>query len=366
MARQPDLQRVYRDHLEQLRRWGVLATLRQYKRIDLADLDGSLERIAPALQALYAASVINALDATDEYMGLVAWLHGQEYVADWRKGRPEAPQELFGGVPFAQWMAYAAPGIKRLIAEGVPAAEAVGISEARTAQRLTSSPMQQARSTTWNRFLTDSLISESNVPPVDLKPWTDEVEQYANLWDGQRVREYPGTFQRWQRVPSPGACGWCLMLATRSDYTSADAAMYAGGAEGTVRRQFRRGREGMLAGVSRRSTSAMESGERYHRSCRCTVRMVAMGSPAAISPEDYERLSTRDEDGNLPVFYSATRTNKSGRVSRYEYTLDSFDFEVTTGTPLPPTAPWKDAWKAPPKYRTDRGAYSQWRNEVPV
>ena len=133
MARRPDLQRVYRDHLEQLRRWGVLATLSTYKRVDPADLDGSLQEIAPILQALYSASVINALDATDEYMGLAAWLHGHEYLANWRDGRPNAPEELFGGVPFAQWMAYAAPGIKRLISEGMSAQEAVGISEARTA-----------------------------------------------------------------------------------------------------------------------------------------------------------------------------------------------------------------------------------------
>lgn len=357
MARQPDLQRIWRDHLEQLRRWGILAVLAQYRTVNPDSLDDSLQRITGALTRIYGAAVINALDSTDEYMYLLALLHNEQYVADWRNGRPQAPTQLFGGTPFVQWMNYAAPGIKKLIAGGVPATEAIATSEARTAQQVASAPLQYARSTSWNRFVVDAAIGELDVAPSALQPWTDEVEQYANLWDGQRVREYPGTWERWQRVPSPGACSFCLMLATRTNYTSADAAMYAGGSEGTVRRQYRRGRDNMLAGVSRRRTSGMESGERYHRSCRCTVRMVPMGAPAAISQQDYDRLTTRDADGNLPTF----------GTGRYRYTVDQFDFDPTAvGTPMPPTAPWKDAWKPPPRRRQDRQAYSEWRDGVPV
>lgn len=362
----PDVDRIFRQHLEHLRRWGILATLSAYRKVSPDDLDASFAAIAPSLNAIYGAAVVNALDTTDEYMALLALLGDRQYLANWRLGRPNAPTQLFGGTPFATWNAYAAAAVKGMIANGMNPSEAVGISEARAAQQVASSPLQQARSTTWNRFLTDSLIGESDISPADLKPWTDEVEQYANLWDGQRVRDYGGTWQRWQRVPSPGACSFCLMLATRSDYTSADAAMYAGGLEGTVRRQSRRGRDNMLAGVTRRRTSGMESGDRYHRSCRCTVRMVTKGAPMAVSREDYERLTTRDADGNLPVFYEATRVNRSGRESRYSYTTDQFDLEVVDGTPMPPVAPWKDAWKPPPRRRADKSAYSQWRDGVPV
>ena len=369
MARRPDLQRVWRDHLEQLRRWAVLATFGAYQDANPDDLDGSFQQVSVRMQAIYGTAVINALDSTDEYMFLLALLNDREYVANWRNGRPQAPTELFGGTPFAAWMANAPAGIKALIAGGVPVQQAIETSQARAAQQAASSPLQLARSTTWNRFLTDALIGQRNVNPADLQPWTDEVEQYANLWDGQRVREYPGSWERWQRVPSPGACGFCLMLATRTDYTSADAAMYAGGAEGTVRRQQRRAFRTGRAGVSRRRTSGMESGERYHRSCRCTVRMAAVGSPAVISQEDYERLTTRDADGNLPVFYSRDRVNNSGRVSRYRYTADMFDFEVGAGVPMPPVARWRDAYKPPPRQtrRTTRtvvteSEYDRWRD----
>ena len=79
------------------------------------------------------------------------------------------------------------------------------------------------------------------------------------------------------------------MLASRTNYTSADAAMYAGGSEGTERRNAR----GTRSGISRRRTSKMQSGERYHRSCRCTVRMVAKGDPVAISAADFLTGSPR-------------------------------------------------------------------------
>lgn len=363
MARRPDLQRIWRDHLEQLRRWSILATFGAYRDVNPDDLDASFQRVSARMQAVYGIAVINALDSTDEYMYLLALLNEREYVANWRNGRPQAPLELFGGTPFAQWMANAPAGVKALIAGGVPVDKAIETSQARAAQQAASSPLQLARSTTWNRFVVDSLIGQRDISPTDLRPWTDEVEQYANLWDGQRVREYPGTYERWQRVPSPGACGFCLMLATRTNYTSADAAMYAGGAEGTVRTQLRSPTRVGRAGVSRRRTSGMESGERYHRSCRCTVRMVTMGAPAAISQQDYERLTTRDADGNLPTF----------GVGRYRYTADMFDFEVVAGVPMPPTAPWKDAYKPPPRQtrrsaRTDvtESAYDRWRNGAPA
>jgi hypothetical protein len=358
-----DLQRVYTAHLERVRRWGILAVLAGYgPQPSSPDIDEALRAVSPRVQAAYGAAMVNALDTTDEWMALAAALHGLDYLADWRKGRPLAPLQLFGGRPLAQWQALAAGGIKALIGQGMPAEQAWQTSRARAAQQVASGPLQAARSTTWNRFLTDAVIGAGDTVPGS--PWVAEVEQYANLWDGQRAREYPGTWQRWQRVPSPGACGFCLMLATRSDYTSADAAMYAGGAEGTERRVFRRGRD-MRGGVFRRTTSGMPSGERYHKSCRCTVRMVPKGSPAAISQEDYDRLTTRDADGNLPVFYHRDVVYKSGRTGRYNYTAADFDFEVAAGVPMPPTAPWKDAWQAPPKYAAGKQAYKAWAYATP-
>lgn len=332
-----DLQRVYRDHLEYIRRWGLLGVLAAYRRVDPDDIAGSFPPVARLAAAVYGVAVIEALTTTDEYMALTAAANGRGYVADWRKGRPEAPRTINYGRLFAQWMTGAVPGMLSLIARGMDAGEAIAVSQARTGQVVASQPLQYARSTTWNRFIVDSLIARSDADPRALRPWTDEVEQYANLWDGQRVRDYPGTFERWQRVPSPGACDFCLTLATRTNYTSADAAMYAGGSEGTVRYTTKRNRDAALSGVFRRRTSSMESGERYHRSCRCTVRMVASGSRAAINRADFERLSRRDPNtGELPTF----------GIGGARYTVESFDFDIVdAGVAMPRTAPWQQAWR---------------------
>ena len=307
------LEQTWRIYLETLRVWGIRAVLAAYRLpADWSNIDAAVAQVGPLVTQMYAAASSAALTSTDAYLGLEAAGRGADYVADWRKGRPEWPTQLPGGTPVADWMAYSGAGIKRLIGDGMELDAAVEVSQARAAQALASGPLQQARSTTWNRMITDSLIAQRDVPPEQLRPWTDEVEQYANLWDGTSRRAYPGTWERWQRVPSPGACSFCLMLASRTNYTSADAAMYAGGSEGTERRNAR----GTRSGISRRRTSKMQSGERYHRSCRCTVRMVAKGDPVAISAADFDRLT--------PHVQTA-------------YTLDV----GATGVPMPPTAPWK-------------------------
>ena len=341
----PDLAGVFDAYLDRLRRWATLAALTLYGRVNPADPMPSLAAIGPPAAVVYAVAVSSALTATDEYMGLAAATVGAQYAADWRRGRPMAPLTLPSGQLFAQWMSYAPGGVQSLIDQGMDVRDAIDVSQARTVQALATAPSEQARTTTWQRFLADSVISHSDTDPAAMRPWTDEVEVYANLWDGKSRRDYRGPFQRWQRVPSPGACGFCLMLATRTDYTSAGAAMYAGGGEGQVRMIARGGgrvnRIGR-AGVQRRRTSKMQAGDRYHKSCRCTVRMTVAGAEAAISEEDYARLSTRDADGNLPPF----------GTKNWQITLDNPAFQwdsEAVGIPMPDRAPWADAWATAPR-----------------
>ena len=265
-----DLDLVLRDHLESLRRWGIRATLNAYRQVDPADLDRSFQMVAVRMQRVYGSAVVNALNTTDEYMWLLALLHDLDYRPDWRRETPEAPLRLFGGTPFARWMALAPAGVKRLIGEGMTPAQAVDVSRARAAQQVASGPLQRSRSTTWNRFVADA-------------------------------RQQGGVFDRYQRVPSPGACDFCLMLATRTDYRSTDSALFTA------------------------------AGDRYHLSCRCTVRMVAKGSPAAISRADYIRLTTRNADGDLPAF----------GMGRYRHTAADFRFDVVDAPP--PVAAWRRA-----------------------
>ena len=355
---------MYDAHLQLLRRWGIAAVAELYRRISPADWDRDLKAIGPAATLVHGAAAAQALTLTDEYMALAAAVAGGDYVADWRRGRADSPKVLSTGQLFAQWMGYAPPGVQALIDQGATVAEALAVSQARTAQAVATAPAQRARTTTWNRFLVDALITREDVPPALLSPWTDEVEQYANLWDGRRRREYQGPFERWQRVPSPGACDFCLMLATRTDYTSADAAMYAGGGEGQTQMTQRGGnrvaRMG-LSGVQRRRTSKMMSGDRYHPSCRCTVRMSTSGSrEAAISQEDYDRLSARGPDGQIGVirFKNWSASTASSRIE--------WDTEAV-GIPMPPRAPWADAWKNAPRWERPkrRGSAPRWGPDGP-
>ena len=343
----PDLDRVYEAHLELLRRWGIAAVAALYRRISTDGWDADLKAAGPAAALVYGSAAAQALTVTDEYMALAAAAAGSEYVADWRLGRPDAPKVLPSGQLFAQWMSYAPAGVQHLIDEGAEVTEALATSQARTSQAVATVATGQARTTTWNRFVVDALITRDDVAPDRLAPWTDEVEQYANLWDGRRRREYQGPWSRWQRVPSPGACDFCLMLATRTNYTSADAAMYAGGGEGQVQRTQRGGgrvaRMG-LSGVQRRRSSKMQSGDRYHPNCRCTVRMTTVGGQAAISQADYDRLSERGPDGQI----GAIRVKNWGTTmtaGRYEWDTEA------VGIPMPPRAPWADAWARAPRSR---------------
>lgn len=344
-----DLEGIYRQHLDYLRRWGIQAALAAYSYADVRRLDDTMPTVAGIFQVAYGQAVIAALTATDEYVGLTAAWHGiEDYRANWFLGRPDAMTTLPSGQPVAEWMAYAAAGVKALIGQGMDPADALGVSQARAVEVAATAPLQKARSTTWNRFVADALVAERDMDPRALRPWTDEVEVYANAWDGRRRREYPGRLARWQRVPSPGACGFCLMLATRSNYTSADAAMYAGGAEGRENAMSkRRGGGFRRSGVSRRIGGSMESGERYHRHCRCTVRQVPMGAPAAIAPEDLERLMTPDADGNLPVMWRG-RPTRDG--TRREYFASAFTWDTeAVGIPMPERAPWARDWSAAPR-----------------
>ena len=299
-------------YLDRLRSWGIAAVVRAYAEVDPDDIEGSWPRVWARLVATYGATTAEGLTAADEYMMLKAAAVGRDYVGHWQDGRPDAPRLLPSGYPVKDWLATSPLGMKKLIGDGMDPAAAIEVSQARTARAVATQPFQSLRDTTFNRFLVDSLVAEGKPIPDDLEPYFREVEDYANKGDP--------TFRRWRRIPSPGACSFCLMLASRSDYTTRDAATYAGGSSG------------------RRKSSKQESGTKFHESCRCTVGMVAEGRERTeglrVSPAEYARLTTRDAKGNLPAF----------GVGAYRYTAESFGIGSTgLGVKLPPRAPWAKA-----------------------
>lgn len=336
----PQFERVLLAYQDSLRTWGILATQRAWARMDLDRIAATFPAVARQSEAVYAVATAEALTAADEYMTVKAAASGLDYVGSWTLAdRKTAPLELQSGSPYRRWIASAQWRMLSDISAGMAAEEASALSLARTINEVSTTVYQRPRETTWNRFLVDSLEAAGDVIPPDLQTFYDEVETYANSWDGVTRREYAGTFERWRRVPSPGACAFCLMLASRSDYTSREAAIYAGGGEGQVRRTTRRNKTDRLAGVQRRRSSKQESGERYHRSCRCTVAMATAndnGQSIALPPEEIARLTTRDAKGNLPQFKG--------------YTIEDFDvIKATRGIRMPERARWADAWKAAPR-----------------
>lgn len=107
---------------------------------------------------------------------------------------------------------------------------------------------------------------------------------------------------RAQRVPSPGCCAWCGMLASRfAEYTSAESAGVVGGrgvpvGEGKGRGSFGKGR-----GIKTRGSRAI--GEDFHDHCRCRVVTVTEGNYAQLQAdadryyEAYRESADKVNDG---------------------------------------------------------------------
>jgi hypothetical protein len=310
------LEQVAIGYLDRLRSAGVLGIVAAYALLEEDNLDDSFPAVYAASVATFTAATAAALTATDEYMHVKAAAAGLDYTAHWQDGRPDAPTKTIDGRNFAEWMRNAPAGIKRLIADGMKADEAIAMSQARTINTMGTSVYQHFMQDTLSRFEVDALVARGLDVPSDLTAFFNEVEQYANL-EGTRP-----TWERWRRVPSPGACSFCLMLASRSDYTSKDAASFSGGSGRATKRPV---------------------GSQYHDACRCTIAMVTESDGGMVlSAEDYERLTTRDADGNLPTF----------GAKGYKYTVEDFGgATIGKGAAVPERAPWADAGVSPRKYQ---------------
>ena len=341
-----EFERVWLAYQAYLRSWGLAQAARAWRGIDPDDIRGTFPTVAKSIEQIYAVASAETLTATDEYMHLVAARSGRTYTGSWSMGRPDAPLELQSGASFRAWTSGAQWRILGDIGEGMSPEQAKSRSFLRATQEIGTAIYQRPRETTFNRFLVDATLGAGREVPPELQKYAREVREYEGLWDGRSSREYQPTWKRWRRVPHPGACSFCLMLATRSDYTSAEAAIYAGGGEGQERRTTKdTGVKDVLraSGVQRRRSSRMESGARFHKSCRCTVAMSSQsdnGDSIVLSDEEIRRLTTRGPDGKLPEFNG--------------YTVDEFDViraEDSVTFTLPKSAPWADSFRSAPRLR---------------
>lgn len=318
---------------EQNRAWGLYQLNLLYARIDERNIDRSFALILPLLLGLYGAMVIRTLDTVDEYWHLKARLGGYYLQFDWRNSRLRLARQLPSGLPLDAYMRKAPSGIKRLIADGMDAQDAIEVSKGRAAQVYRTITHKLIRDTNGYRSdllnFTNIAVNKPNLPPLTLNtvtplipqefaPWLQELENLANerlapdaVPDRfvDTVRQYKETPKsRWRRVPSAGACGYCLTLASR----------------GSVY-------------YSKRTARAAD-----HANCRCDV-IVNMSLPRLlISEADYRRLTERNPDGSLKSWRISTVPGRERGYSRrytYNYTLADFDFAVYRGD-TPPIARW--------------------------
>lgn len=324
---------------EENRAWSLYHLNRLYGRLDERNLDASYAIILPFLIGLHIASVTRTLDTLDEYWHLKARLGGYYLQFDWRNSRLPLTIQLPSGLPLLSYMRIAPQGMKRLIAGGMDVGDAIDVSKGRAAQVYRSITHKLVRDTNGYRsdLLTlskmaadeaaaslplDTATMKTLIPP-QFAPWLDELENLANerlapeavpdrfIDELRDYRETPRA--RWRRVPSAGACGYCLALASR----------------------------GSVYYSERTARSA------DHANCRCDV-IVNMGLPALlISEADYRRLTERDANGKLKSWRISTVPGKNRGYTRrytYEYTLEDVNerlggFAVYRGL-TPPTAKW--------------------------
>ena len=233
-------------NLHGLTNWSLREVSRLYRLVDVADLDSSFALIAPFLTDVTVAGKRQAAIASWSYLSGVAASQGVFVglpsqaarsvgraaaenpgfdVTPWLSGADRG----YTGKPIAELNGRAVLGVKSLIARGFTPQEAVELSLRRAMQ----------------------------VPATEI-PFTFRDVAANAVADG-------GTFARYRRVAAPGACDFCLMLASRGAvYRTASTA------------------------------SRDSSGERFHENCRCAVAVEvdpARVSEIAIDPGDAREIS---------------------------------------------------------------------------
>lgn len=103
------------------------------------------------------------------------------------------------------------------------------------------------------------------------------------------------------RVPKPGCCAWCGMLASRGAVYSTESAGVVGGRGVPVGQGQGRGSKGRGRGIKTRGSRAI--GESFHDHCRCEVVALTAGNEAQLQAdadryyEAYRESADKVNDG---------------------------------------------------------------------
>lgn len=338
-------------HGDRLDRWSLMQLAAIYGAVDLAAIDLSFKIAVPRLAGLYAAVSAAALATVSEYVWLKGALGGVSVVHDWRRTRLDWLRLLPSGRPAYPYFAGAPLGVKALIRDGLPPAEALRVSRGRSSQAISGVPHLASRQVTLGVARVENsvgvewpaLSSPPDTPPRVLLqgdvpgPVASYVGDVVSRFDAaqaspvftvddfRRMEDFANTAvspprayltpdglrvgrmrAKWRRVPAPGACDFCLTLASRGG-------VYVKATVESTRR------DGTVGGL-----------DRYHFRCRCRGMLDFVGLPdLMISRDDWRRLSTRGGDGALPTF----------GIGGSRYSLQDFSYVVYDGEE-PPTIDW--------------------------
>lgn len=341
------------------RAWGLRRVRQLYAGFDTDDIDGSFRRIVPWLTFTYAQLGVYALSTVDEYWRIKFALSGFRADFDWRVSQGRFPVTLPSGLPVRTYMERAPLVMKSQIRRGASPQVALRSSFGRTAKAVGTVAHQAVRDTVATRSYAIDVAGRSArsrvalpsargvlVPPP-LAPALDEVVELAPITprpapavagevarsvsepEPDPVVDLPeptvvdwrqGPRVLYRRVPSVGACDFCLTLASRGAVYSAE----------TVLTKW--------------------NGAPYHDNCKCSARADVKGVKGfVLSRPDFERLQeSYRRDGKRAVAGSPRQFGVA--VTRFDrryenfYTLDGYRDDIYVFEPgpdgKPPLANW--------------------------
>lgn len=289
-------------YLDDLHAWTMREFNRFWAHVDLRDFAGSYSEVYQAFVTIHDRSTAAALFAVDDYVAMKAAGKHLWVVPDWRDAEAwyERPFYLKSGYTSRSTFAQVPIVMKWLVEEGQAAEAALNMGMARVARELASEPAGVARN-----YMRDFVAEPHGPAPRALTApeRAARVERFTPP-DGLARGDLPvlgdeigdGTFNQWRRVPLPGACDFCLMLATRGAvYSTRRVALYA------------------------------TDGRRYHSFCRCRAQLVVVA-------EYQDKVAIDSADANRTVKFRYN--NKAGVYQRtYSYKVSDFDLR-------PPVPGW--------------------------
>ena len=271
-----ELARQFRENQQDSVNWAIFVLALLWGRVRLDAIAASYSQVTPAASAVVVFAKQRAAVSAWLYMAQLAALEGMWFDLDGQRDRAGLParsaepestpgydikpwtdtaDDLPSGKTVREVMDNAPRGTLSAIKKGMEPAEALQKSLGRATQVAKTEPSRVAR---------DILFDAAERPQPLMPPEPDPV-----MLDDYRK----GPFERYRRIPSPGACDFCLMLASRG-------AIY----------------------LSRSSALVDKAGEPFHNNCRCSAAVETKKSlryQVSIDPEDLRKVKTQSWEADL-------------------------------------------------------------------